>query len=165
LTTVEETPSSWYSLSIAEGPLSGRNSIGPLHPSSLGDGPLDWWPKFFRDAVWTPLKISSGFQWLILGSLVGLVMGGSQALARSLFAKITPETRSGEFFSFFGFMGRASSVFGPMVYLIMTGMFDTRVALTSILIIIIGGTVILKWVDVNKGTEVAAMEDRFQRNG
>ena len=73
-------------------------------------------------------------------------MGGSQALARSLFAQITPETRSGEFFSFFGFMSRASSVFGPMLYVVVTAMFDTRVAVASILSIIIAGTSILKSV-------------------
>ena len=91
-------------------------------------------------------------------------MGGSQALARSLFAQITPETRSGEFFSFFGFMSRASSVFGPMLYVVVTAMFDTRMAVASILSIIIAGTGILKWVDVEQGVIVAQEEDKNQRN-
>ena len=90
-------------------------------------------------------------------------MGASQALARSLFAQITPETRSGEFFSFFGFMSRASSVFGPMLYVVVTAMFDTRMAVASILSIIIAGTGILKWVDVEKGVIVAQEEDQKQR--
>ncbi len=59
-------------------------------------------------------------------------MGGSQALARSLFSQISPETRSGEFFSFFGFMSRASSVLGPIIYVLVTGMLDTRSAVFAI---------------------------------
>ena len=52
---------------------------------------------------------------------VGLVMGGSQALARSLFAQIAPHTRSGEFFSLFRFMAQVSPEFGPILYAVVTG--------------------------------------------
>ena len=67
-------------------------------------------------------------------------------------------------FSFFGFMSRASSVFGPMLYVVVTAMFDTRMAVASILSIIIAGTGILKWVDVEQGVIVAQEEDKNQRN-
>ena len=90
-------------------------------------------------------------------------MGGSQALARSLFAQLTPETRSAEFFSFFGFVSRASTVFGPMLYVAVTGVFDTRLAVVSILIIIVSGTIILRWVNVAEGVRAAAREDHRQR--
>ena len=96
---------------------------------------------------------------MLLGLLVGLVMGGSQALARSLFTQISPETRSGEFFSFFGFMSRASSVFGPLLYVFVTGVLDTRSAILSILVIIIAGTVVLRWVNVESGIKTAIAED------
>ena len=91
-------------------------------------------------------------------------MGGSQALSRSLFAQMTPEIRSGEFFSFFGFMSRASTVFGPMMYVVATSLFDTRIAVTSIVIIILSGTIILNWVDVKSGIQVADEEDRKLSN-
>ena len=112
-----------------------------------------------RDRVWEPLGLGVGPQWLLLGVLVGWVIGGSQALARSLFAQITPERRSGEFFAFFGFIGRASSVIGPTVYIAVTALFDTRVAITSILFIIVAGTIVLRWVDVEAGARIAAEED------
>ena len=38
-------------------------------------------------------------------------------------------------------------------------MFDTRVAVASILLIIIAGTIVLRWVDVAEGARVAAEED------
>ena len=116
-----------------------------------------------RDALWEPLGFDAGYQWLLLGVWTGMVIGGSQALARSLFAQITPETRSGEFFSFFGFMSRASAVFGPMMYVIVTSLFDTRMAIASILAIIIAGTIALRWVDVAEGAREADREDARRR--
>ena len=148
-----------YSLSISGGGLDGQSAVGATHPTLLGAGPLDAWPSAVRTYLWKPLGLDSGYQWLLLGLLVGLVIGGSQALARSLFAQITPESRSGEFFSFFGFMSRASSVFGPMLYVAVTAVFDTRVAVTSILIIIIAGTIVLTRVNVAAGVRAVAREE------
>ena len=148
-----------YSVSIEGGDLDGQTAVGPRHPSQLGLGRLDWWPSAVRSVLWQPLGIGIGYQWLLLGLLVGLIIGGSQALARSLFAQIIPESRSGEFFSFFGFMSRASSVFGPIMYVVATSVFDTRVAIASILLIIVVGTIMLKWVDVREGTRVALEEE------
>ena len=102
-------------------------------------------------------------QWLVLGLIVGLVIGGSQALGRSIFAYMTPETKSGEFFGFFGFVGKASAVFGPMVYLLFTGIYDTRMAILAVLVIIVAGTVTLRWVDVEEGRSVATEEDKRHR--
>ena len=148
-----------YGISIQGGSLDGETAVGSQHPSTLGDGPMDWWPNAVRSAVWEPLGLHAGYQWLVLGVCLGLVLGGSQALARSLFAQITPATRSGEFFSFFGFMSRASAVFGPMLYVFVTAVFDARVAVTAIIVIIVAGTIALRWVDVAEGSRVAAAED------
>ena len=154
-----------YSLSYRGGGMDGQTAVGPAHPSALGPGPLDWWPSVVRAALWGPLGLDAGYQWLLLGVAVGVVIGGSQALARSLFAQITPQARSGEFFSFFGFMSRASSVFGPMLYIIATAVFDTRVAVLSILLIIVAGTIVLFRVDVEEGVRVADEENRRARDG
>ena len=144
-----------HSVSFRDGPLSGQTALGPTHPSILGDGPLDWWPSSIRNILWKPLGIDVGFQWLILGVLVGLIIGGSQALARSLFAQITPPSRSGEFFAFFGFMSRASSVLGPILYVVATSLIDTRAAVTAILIIIVAGAILLRRVNVEEGARAA----------
>ena len=154
-----------YSMSFRGGDMDGKSAVGPAHPAVLGDGPLDWWPLAVRAALWEPLGLDAGYQWLLLGTSVGVVIGGSQALARSLFAQITPQSRSGEFFSFFGFMSRASSVFGPMLYILATAVFDTRVAVTSILMIIVAGTIVLARVDVAEGARVAEAENRPAREG
>ena len=152
-----------YTISIEGGGLDGETAVGRQHPATLGDGPVDWWPEAVRNRVWEPLGLDAGYQWMILGICLGLVLGGSQALARSLFAQITPETRSGEFFSFFGFTTRASAVFGPTLYVFLTAAFDARVAVTSIIVIIIAGMIVLRWVDVAAGARVAAAEDAGRR--
>ena len=162
---VRDTEGMTYSLSVRGGDLDGQSAVGPSHPSALGAGPLDWWPSIVRAALWEPLGLDAGYQWLLLGASVGLVIGGSQALARSLFAQITPQSRSGEFFSFFGFMSRASAVFGPTLYIVSTALFDTRVAVTSILLIIVAGTIVLYWVDVAEGTRVAEAEELRSQRG
>ena len=160
-----ESKHSAYSVSVWGGALHGRTAVGPLHPSALGDGPMDWWPTTVRKVLWEPLGLDAGYQWVLLGVCLGVVLGGSQALARSLFAQITPETRSGEFFSFFGFMNRASSVLGPTLYVFVAAAFDTRVAVTAIIAIIAAGTIALRWVDVAEGARVAAAEDADRRMG
>ncbi len=156
---ISGSDSSPYSVSVLGGGLDGANATGRLHRSNLGNGPIDWWPAMVRRLVWERLGLDAPYQWLLLGVGVGLVMGGSQALARSLFAQIVPHTRSGEFFSFFGFMGRVSTVFGPLLYVVVTGLIDTRVAILSIMVLIVAGGVLLHWVDVRSGARAADEED------
>ena len=155
-----------FGISVKGGELDGMTGIGPAHPALLIDeSPLGFWPRTLRDRVWKPLGIAVDIQWLMMGVLVGLVLGGSQALARSLFAYMTPESRSAEFFGFFGFVGRASAVFGPTLYLLVTGIYDTRAAILAILIIIAVGTVLLQRVDTEEGRAVATEEDRLAFEG
>ena len=157
--SVAGSPDSAYSASVRGGALDGRTSVGQLHPSVLGDGPMDWWPRAVRRWLWEPLGLDAGYQWLFLGLFVGGVIGGSQALARSLFSQITPIARSGEFFSFFGFMSRASAVFGPLLYVSVTSALDTRAAVTSIALLILAGAIALRWVDVAAGRATAQAEN------
>ena len=160
---VRQSEHSAYAISVDGGALDGEAGVGVQHPSNIGDGPIDWWPRLLRERLWEPLGLGVGYQWLALGASVGLVLGGSQALARSLFAQITPEARSGEFFSFFGFVTRASAVFGPTLYVFVTAAFDTRVAVASIAAIIVAGTIALRFVDVSAGAAVAAAENERRR--
>ena len=155
LESVRRSENSLYGISISGGDLDGQTGVGRLHPSALGEGPIDWWPAAVRQWVWRPMGLDAPYQWLALGVALGVVLGGSQALARSLFAQISPVARSGEFFSFFGFMSRASSVFGPILYVLVTGLLDTRVAVVSIMLLIVAGVIALRWVDVAAGARMA----------
>ena len=54
-----------------------------------------------------------------LGLAVALVLGGSQALSRSLFASMLPKARSAEFFSFFAISSKFASIFGPLLFALL----------------------------------------------
>ena len=153
-----------FTLLIQGGNLDGLTAIGPLHPVNQLKGPLGWWPKFMKNNIWGPLNLSVDMQWLTLGTMVGLVLGGSQSLARSFFSYMTPQSRSGEFFGFFGFVSRTSAVFGPMLYILITGILDTRVAIAAILVLILIGTYLLRYIDSEAGKIAAETEDNTINN-
>ena len=158
-----------FTLFIADGPVSEGTSpamiYGKEHPSQIGEGSIDSWPETLRNILWKPLSLGIDLQWMFLGLMVGIVMGGSQALARSMFGMMVPESRSTEFFGFFGFIGKAASVIGPWIYFLMSTAMDDRMGILSILIIILIGTIMMKWVDVEEGIRVAAEEDALRRSG
>ena len=140
------------------------SNVGIDHPTNLGDGVLDFVPENARKFVWEPLGLSVGIQFIILGAAMGSVLGGSQGLARSLFGQMVPETRSAEFFGFFGFFGKVAALLGPLIYGIMTVMFDSRVGILSIAILILVGAIILRTVDVEQGRMDAQAEDARNRS-
>lgn len=55
-------------------------------------------------------------EYFVLGAVVGLVMGGSQALSRSLYARLIPADRPAEFFGYFSVVNRLSAIVGPAVF-------------------------------------------------
>ncbi|MED5272495.1 MAG: MFS transporter, partial [Candidatus Thermoplasmatota archaeon] len=151
-----------YSISI-QGENNDTALAGIDHPTNLGDGPLDFIAKGMRDLVWQPLGISVTIQFLILGVLFGSIMGGCQGLSRSLFGKMVPETRSAEFFGFFGFFGKVAAFIGPLLYGTMVILFDDRVGILSIGLLIIIGTLMMRLVNVEEGIEDARLEDERNR--
>lgn len=71
-----------------------------------------------------------------LAVVIGLVQGGIQALSRSLFARMIPEEKSGEYFGFFNLVGRFASIIGPaLVSIWVSYTQDSRSALMSLLIL------------------------------
>jgi MFS transporter, UMF1 family len=53
---------------------------------------------------------------MILAVAVGLVMGGTQALSRSLFSSLIPKHKSSEYFALFGILEKFAGIFGPLVF-------------------------------------------------
>ena len=158
---VRRSELSRFGISVEGGPPRRPDRGRPVPPVGARRADRLVAPHTPPEPVGAPLGLAVDFQWLAMGVLVGMVLGGSQALARSLFAYMTPESRSAEFFGFFGFVGRASAVFGPTLYLLFTGIYDTRVAILVILVIIVVGTTMLRWIDVAEGRAMATEQDRL----
>ena len=87
---------------------------------------------------------------LLLGVFAGLVLGGVQALSRSLYGSMIPEEASAEFFGFYSVFSKFSAIFGPLIFAAVD--IATGSARLSILFLtaffIIGGT-LLSAVDVD----------------
>jgi UMF1 family MFS transporter len=101
-------------------------------------------------AIWGYFVDSSLDFWL-LAWMVGIVQGGSQALSRSLYAALSPASKSGEFFGFFSTMSKFSSITGPLTFAAVISIFgNSRPVLSLIALFIVGG-VLLAQVDVQAG--------------
>jgi UMF1 family MFS transporter len=89
-----------------------------------------------------------------LGVLVGLTLGGIQAASRSLFSLFVPADRSGEFFSLFSIVGKASSLMGPFVLGVIAQWYGFRWGVLSLLVFfILGGGLLLRVKVPSQGPE------------
>ena len=94
--------------------------------------------------------------WL-LGFVVALILGGSQAISRSLFAAMIPPAKSGEFFSFYAISGKFASVFGPLLFAVVTAWTgSTRLAILALGAFFLVGIALLLPVDVERARSLAA---------
>ena len=152
-----------FSVSILGGALDGVNNVGTDHPSDLGDGSIDFIPAWARDNIWEPFGMTVFLQFLLLGTMMGTLLGGSQGLSRSIFGQIIPETRSIEFFGFFGFFGKVAAFMGPTLYFFMAVMYDSRMGIFSIAVLLLIGLILLYMVDIDAGRLDAQAEDKRLR--
>ncbi|UHA75863.1 MFS transporter [Paenibacillus sp. 481] len=104
--------------------------------------------------------METALHFYILAFMVGIVQGGSQAVARSIYSQMVPRSRAAEFFGFLSLSSKMSAAVGPAVFgtvSLLTG--STRVAILSILAFFIIGIVLLTFVNIEKGKREAELED------
>ena len=93
----------------------------------------------------------------VLAILIGLFMGGIQALSRSLYTRIIPPEKSAEFFGFYNMLGKFAAIIGPALMgtiALVTG--SARLGILSILLLFILGAFFLNKVDIEEGKRLAA---------
>ena len=96
-------------------------------------------------------SLSNATEFYILASLVGFVQGGIQGSSRSLFAKLIPPEKAGEFFGIFNTFGKAGAFMGPALVGIFLAIFkNTIVMLLPILILFVLGLIVLYFVDTDE---------------
>jgi MFS transporter, UMF1 family len=101
--------------------------------------------------------MSSVWHFFILAFLVALVQGGSQALSRSLFARMIPRHKSSEFFGFFSVFEKFAGIAGPAIFFGSITLFgSSRAAVLSVILFFIAGAIVLTRVDVGQGEAEAA---------
>ena len=90
-------------------------------------------------------------QFFILGMFIALVMGGSQAISRSLFAQMIPDGKEAEFYSFYEISERGTSWIGPLIFGLANQLFGSlRYGILSLIFFFIAGLILLPFVKVDK---------------
>jgi UMF1 family MFS transporter len=103
--------------------------------------------------------MTTAWHFFALAFLVGTVQGGSQALSRSLFARMIPKDKSSEYFGFFSVFEKFAGIAGPALFAASVTLFgSSRAAVLSVILFFILGAIVLTRVDVAAGeTEAAAV--------
>ena len=101
--------------------------------------------------------MTEAWHFYVLAILIGLFMGGIQALSRSLYTRIIPPDKSAEFFGFYNMLGKFAAIIGPALMgtiALVTG--SARLSILSILLLFILGGFFLNKVDIKEGKRLAA---------
>lgn len=112
-------------------------------------GSLVLWTGVILAAFWLPAEAPA--QFMALGAAIGLVLGGSQALSRSLFSQMIPAGKEGEYYGFYEISDKGTSWLGPLAFGIVFQLTNSyRVGLVSLLIFFVVGFLLLAAVPVRR---------------
>ncbi|MEZ4735169.1 MAG: MFS transporter [Caldilineaceae bacterium] len=114
--------------------------------------------------VYAYALLQTEFQFFVMGGVIAIVLGGSQALSRSLFSLMIPKGQESEYFSLYEVSERGTSWLGPLVFgLALTWTGSYRIALLSIAIFFAIGLLLLSRVQVE--TAIAEAGRRAPQEG
>jgi UMF1 family MFS transporter len=92
------------------------------------------------------------FGFFLLGAVIGLVMGGTQALSRSLYSLLIPPGHEAEYFSLYEVSERGTSWLAPLMFGLALQFYGSyRIAILSLGIFFIAGIILLIMVNVRRG--------------
>ena len=110
---------------------------------------LALWLIVIVAAFWLPEGKPVPF--MILGAGIGLVLGGSQALSRSLFAQLIPTGREGEYYGFYEISDKGTSWLGPLFFgLIFQLTSSYRIGIVSLVVFFLAGGILLALVPIRR---------------
>lgn len=82
-----------------------------------------------------------------LAVVIGMVQGGIQALSRSLYSRMIPQDKAGEYFGFYNLIGRFASIVGPLLVGAGALVFqDQGLTLLPLLVLFVAGAFFLNKV-------------------
>ncbi len=102
--------------------------------------------------------IHSAMEFFVLGMIVGIVLGGTQALSRSFYGAMIPESASAEFYGFYSVFSKFSAIWGPFTFGIIKQITGTaRLAIISLMVFFVVGLILLAFVNDEKAREEKLM--------
>jgi UMF1 family MFS transporter len=105
-------------------------------------------------AYWLPSGKPLPF--MLLGVAIGLVLGGSQALSRSLFSQLIPSGKEGEYYGFYEISDKGTSWLGPLLFGLVYQLTDSyRYGIVSLVVFFIVGAILLALVPIRRAITAA----------
>ena len=89
-------------------------------------------------------RITTAAEFYAMAIVVGLVMGGVQAVSRAYFSSIIPKDKEAQFFGFYNLVGKSAVVAGPALLAWISMIFNTpRAGILGLLVLFIPGLILL----------------------
>ena len=120
-------------------------------------------PILYGIVAWMGIVVAAMFlpagqvvPFLVVGVLIGIVLGGTQALSRSFFSLLIPRGREGEYFALYNAAERGTSWLGTFVFGLvfqLTGSY--RPAILALIVFFVIGGGLLSRVDAARGIREA----------
>ena len=115
--------------------------------------------------IWTSVIISI-YGWVkttahffVMAAIVGMVMGGSQALSRSLYSLMIPKGKEAEYFSLYEISDKGTSWLAPLIFgLALQFTRSYRLAILSLIVFFVLGLLVLANVNVRRAAVEAGNE-------
>jgi len=95
-------------------------------------------------------------QFFVAAAVVALVMGGSQALSRSLYSLMIPKGKEAEYYSLYEISDKGTSWMCPLLFgLALQFTHSYRLAILSLIVFFLAGLLVLARVDVPRAAREA----------
>ena len=96
-------------------------------------------------------------QFFVAAAVVAIIMGGSQALSRSLYSLMIPRGKEAEYYSLYEISDKGTSWMCPLLFaLALQFTHSYRIAILSLIVFFIAGMAVLARVDVRRAALEAA---------
>jgi UMF1 family MFS transporter len=113
-------------------------------------------------AIWSGIVIfaygflENRFQAWIMAVFIGLVLGSTQALSRSLFSQMVPKSRESAFFGIYEISEKGTSWIGNLTFAVVVGITGSyRSAILALIIFFVAGMIILIFTNTRKAIHEA----------
>ena len=101
--------------------------------------------------VYIYLAVRTTLQFFVMAAVVALVLGGSQALSRSLYSQMIPKFKEAQYFSIYAASDKGTNWLCPLFFgLALQFTKSYRIAILSLIIFFLAGLLVLLKVDVER---------------
>lgn len=102
------------------------------------------------------MQVGSALQFFALAMLLSIVMGGTQALSRSLFAHMIPSGGEAEYYSLYEISSSGTSALGPLIFgLTYQNTGSYRLAIFSLIVFFVVGLALLLPINARRAIRAA----------